>query len=367
MDNLKVLTCVGAALAAALIAFFATPLVIKLAHKAGAIDVPKDERRMHKTPIPRMGGLAIFLGFLVSILIFADIDRSVRGTLLGSVIIVALGIVDDIKPVKAVPKLIVQLIAAVVAVLHGVTIPVLSNPLGDGAYFGLGLFSIPVTIIWIAAITNAVNLIDGLDGLAAGVSAISSISLVVIALLFSEPNIALIMIALAGACIGFLPHNRHPAKIFMGDTGSAFLGFVLACMSVQGVFKFYTLVTFFIPFIIIGLPIFDTSFAFLRRLLTGKSPFQADRGHVHHKLIDLGLNQKQSVAILYAITCILGLLAVLITTKGPIRWLLAAVALVLAAAVVLKLKKQHQLYCEQCAKRECAQCEPQEVENDEKD
>ncbi len=340
MENVSIFTYVAAAVAAALISFLATPPVRRLAERIGAMDVPKDDRRMHNVPIPRMGGLAIFLGFLISILIFADINAQIRGMLIGAVIIVALGIIDDIVSIGAWPKLAVQIVASVVPVLHGTTIQVLSNPFSSGEYFSLGAFAIPATILWIVVITNSVNLIDGLDGLAVGVSAISSITLVVVALLVAEANVALIMIALAGACLGFMPFNLYPAKIFMGDTGATFLGFILGCMSVQGLFKFYAVISFVIPFLIIGLPIFDTAFSFFRRLLTGKNPMKADRGHVHHKLIDMGLNQKQSVFILYLVTCILGLLAVLLTTTGPIRWLLALVALILVLIVVTQISKR---------------------------
>ena len=342
MGKNSIVIYVAAALTAALIALLSTPFVKKLAARIGAMDVPNDERRMHNRPIARLGGLAIFFGFLVSILIFADIDLQVRGMLLGSVIIVVLGIIDDIVSIGAWPKLAVQIAAAVVAVLHGNTIQVLSNPFSPGEYFSLGLLAIPVSVIWVVVITNSVNLIDGLDGLAVGVSAISSAALVAVALLVSEANVALIMIALFGACLGFMPYNSYPAKIFMGDTGATFLGFILACMSVQGLFKLYAVISFVIPFLIIGLPIFDTCFSFFRRLLSGKNPFKADRGHVHHRLIDMGLNQKQSVFILYLVTTILGLFAVLLTAKGPERWLLLLTALVLTLAVgTLLYKRAH--------------------------
>lgn len=340
----NVLIYAAAFLCAGLIALVSTPAVKILAGKIGAIDVPKDDRRMHKKPIPRLGGLAIFFGFIVSILIFARIDSQVCGMLLGAVVIVSLGIIDDMASVGAIPKLFVQIVAAVIPVMHGTVIHFLSNPFVSGEYFDLGFLAVPFTIFWIVAITNAVNLIDGLDGLACGVSAISSLTLVVIALIVSERQVAIIMIALVGSCIGFIPYNLYPAKIFMGDTGATFLGFILACMSVQGLFKMYAVISFVIPFIIIGLPLFDTSFAFIRRILAGKSPLTADRGHVHHKLIDMGFSQKQSVALLYMVTCALGLFAMLLTTKSPVRWLLALVALVLVAVVVSAITKKYHEY-----------------------
>jgi UDP-GlcNAc:undecaprenyl-phosphate GlcNAc-1-phosphate transferase len=194
----------------------------------------------------------------------------------------------------------------------------------------LGVLSIPVTIIWIVGITNSVNLIDGLDGLACGVSAISSVTMLVTALLVSEGNVAIILAALAGACLGFIPYNFNPAKIFMGDTGALLLGYVLATMSVVGMFKFYAIVTFAVPLLALAVPLLDTVFAFCRRMLHGQSPFHPDRGHFHHRLIDMGLTQKQAVAVLYSISAILGLLAVVLTTQSEIKFLLLIIAFCIA-------------------------------------
>ena len=302
--ELPAIARIAAALVAALlISFIATPVVKSIAQMVGAVDVPKDNRRMHNHPIPRMGGLAIFLGFLLSTLIFVPMSSSMRGMLLGGVIIVILGIFDDIYALPALPKLLVQIAAALVAVLHGNVIQVLSNPniFSENPYWTLGSLAVPLSVIWIVAITNAVNLIDGLDGLAVGVATISSLTMLVIAMLVSENVVALMMAALAGGCIGFMPYNLNPAKIFMGDTGSTFLGFVLATVSIQGLFKFYTIISFAVPFLMLGLPLFDTCFAILRRLAKGQSPMAPDRSHVHHRLIDMGFNQKQAVAILYVI------------------------------------------------------------------
>ena len=302
--ELPAIARIAAALVTALlISFIATPFVKSIAQMVGAVDVPKDNRRMHTHPIPRMGGLAIFLGFLLSALIFIPMSQPLRGMLLGSVIIVILGIFDDIYALPAMPKLIVQIAAALVAVLHGNVIQVLSNPnvFSENPYWTLGKLAIPLSVIWIVAITNAVNLIDGLDGLAVGVSTISSMTMLVIAMLVSENAVALMMAALAGGCIGFMPYNLNPAKIFMGDTGSTFLGFILATVSIQGLFKFYTIISFAVPFLMLGLPLFDTCFAILRRISKGQSPMSPDRSHVHHRLIDMGFNQKQAVAILYVI------------------------------------------------------------------
>ncbi|MBC5733425.1 undecaprenyl/decaprenyl-phosphate alpha-N-acetylglucosaminyl 1-phosphate transferase [Flavonifractor sp. DFI.6.63] len=338
--ELSLIGVVAAALIVALIvALVATPVVKSLAFKMGAMDVPKDNRRMHDHPIPRMGGLAIFLGFLLSVLLFAEITPQLRGMLLGSVIIVVLGIFDDIYSLPAMFKFVVQIVAALVAVFSGNVIQTLSNPniFSSDLYWDLGVLSIPVSVIWIVAITNAVNLIDGLDGLACGVSTISSMTLLVISLVVSDAPAAILMAALAGSCIGFLPYNLNPAKIFMGDTGSTFLGYVLAVVSIQGLFKFYTIISFAVPFLMLGLPIFDTCFAFIRRIAHGQSPMHADRSHVHHRLIDMGFSQKQAVAVLYIISAILGLSAVVLTTAGAVKAMLLLLALCAAGAVSARI------------------------------
>ena len=273
---------------------------------------------MHKVPIPRMGGLAIFLGFIISVLLFVEVDDQMKGILLGSVIIVVMGIIDDITPLRVSLKFVIQILAALIPVYYGVQITCISNPnlFSDNPYWNFGWLSIPITVIWIVGLTNAVNLIDRLDGLAIGVSSISALTMLAIAILVAEPQVAVIMAALVGACIGFMPYNMNPAKIFMGDTGSTFLGYILACITIQGLFKFYAVISFVVPFLILGLPIFDTMFAIIRRISHGQNPMAPDRSHVHHRLIDMGLNQKQAVAVLYVISAILGLSAVVLATSG---------------------------------------------------
>ena len=328
---------IGAAiLVAAALSFAATPLVKKFAHRVGAIDVPKDARRVHKHPIPRLGGLAIFIAFLLGVVLFAEINRQVQGILLGAVVVVALGVVDDIKPLPALFKFFVQILAAIVVVLHGVVIEFMSNPIpwDPSPYIYFGVFSIPLTVLWIVAITNAFNLIDGLDGLAAGVSIISSIVMLIIALLVAESNVAIIMAALAGACLGFLRYNFNPAKIFMGDAGALLLGYVLATISIIGLFKFQAVVSFAVPFLALALPLFDTTLSFIRRLLKGQNPMSPDRGHFHHRLLDMGLSQKQAVLVLYAISGLLGLCAVVISTNGEIRAIIFIAAILVAAGIV---------------------------------
>ncbi len=336
----ELLLLVGAALLTAMVvSFLMCPMVKSFAYKIGAIDVPKDNRRMHKKPVPRLGGLAIFLGFIVSMLLFARVDHEMQGILLGAVIIVVLGVVDDMSPLRASFKFIVQIVAALVAVFHGVVIETLSNPnvFSQSPYWNLGWIAIPVTVLWIVGITNAVNLIDGLDGLACGVSTISALTMLVIALLVSEADVAIIMAALVGACLGFMPYNRNPAKMFMGDTGSTFLGYILATISIQGLFKYYAIVSFAVPFLILGLPMFDTIFAIVRRLAHGQNPMAPDRGHIHHRLIDMGLNQKQAVASLYAVSSILGLSAVVLTASGAIKAMLLLMTLMIVAYIASRV------------------------------
>lgn len=327
--------------AAMVISFCATPIVKAFAYKVGAIDVPKDARRMHKVPIPRLGGLAIFLGFLFSVLFFVDITSQMRSIMLGSVVIVVLGIVDDILALEAKVKLAGQIIAAAIPVYYGVRIEAITNFnfFSDNAYMSFGWLSVPITIIWIVGITNAVNLIDGLDGLAVGVSSIASFSLLVIAVIASEPDIVMVMAALAGACVGFLPYNFNPAKIFMGDTGAMFLGFILSTISIQGLFKFYAVISFAVPFLILGLPIFDTAAAIIRRISQGRSPMSPDRGHLHHKLIDMGFSQKQTVAILYSLSAILGLSAVVLTGSGPLRAMMLLLSVVIISTIAYRVLK----------------------------
>ena len=330
-----------ALLVALVVSFLASPLVKNFAYKVGAIDVPKDARRMHKTPTPRLGGLAIFLGFMVSVILFVPIrgDREMQSILLGAVIIVVLGVVDDIMALPAMLKFVVQIVAALIPAMNGVVVQAVSNPniFSDNPYWVLDWLSIPVTVLWIVAVTNSVNLIDGLDGLACGVSTISATTVLVIALIASEAQVALVMAALVGASVGFMPYNQNPAKMFMGDTGATFLGFILAAMSIQGLFKFYAVISFVVPFLILGLPIFDTAFAFIRRIAHGQSPMHADRSHIHHRLIDMGLNQKQAVATLYVISAILGLSAVVLTTGGEGKALILFAALCIVAVVAARV------------------------------
>ncbi len=320
-----------------IITFSATPFVKKLAFRIGAVDIPKDNRRMHKKPTARLGGLAIFFGFLISVIFFADFDPEMIGMLIGCAIIVTLGVFDDIYALNAKLKFAVQIVAALCPVLAGVRIDFIRVPelISEYGYIGLGWLSIPITVIWIVGITNAVNLLDGLDGLACGVSSISALTLLVIAIIVGEGDVAFVTSALAGACFGFLPYNFNPAKLFMGDTGALFLGFVLSTVSVQGLFKGYAIISIAAPILILGLPIFDTLSAIIRRMRNHQPIMSPDRGHLHHRLVDSGFSQKQAVLIIYSLCLVLCISAVVLIATGAVSWW---VLLAVIAGLILFLK-----------------------------
>lgn len=327
-----------------IVAFSATPFAKSLAFKIGAVDIPKDNRRMHKQPIARLGGFAIIAGFFVAIL-FSVIsskllttntaivfDTQFIGLITGSAIIAILGVIDDIKALSAKLKFPIQIIAALIVAMTGTRIDFVTNPF---SMIGISTFgpwiSYPLTIFWIVGITNAINFIDGLDGLAAGVSSIASLSLFFVSVMRPNPDIGTAVLAaiLAGSTMGFLPYNFNPAKIFMGDTGATFLGFMLGTISIQGTYKAYTAIAIAVPLLVLAVPLFDTTFAILRRIASGKSPMTADRGHLHHRLMDMGFTQRQSVAVIYVASAALGLCAVVLDYKGPV----SAIILVIAVAI----------------------------------
>ncbi|MBO5648827.1 MAG: undecaprenyl/decaprenyl-phosphate alpha-N-acetylglucosaminyl 1-phosphate transferase [Clostridia bacterium] len=313
---------------AAIVSLTVTPIVRVLAYKVGAVDIPRDNRRMHNKPTPLMGGLSIFLGFSVAMLLFCEITLPIFSAWFSGLIIIAVGILDDVYNLNPWIKFFIQFAAAAVPVCIGdIRIEYIDL---FGHYIQFGVFSIPITLLWIVGMTNAINLIDGLDGLACGVSAICSASMLIVTLLHAEMHVALLTAILTGACVGFLPFNRNPAKIFMGDTGALFLGYMLSILSIIGVFKTTAVVSFLTPVIIFGYPLFDTTFAFIRRIRQKRSPFSADRGHLHHLIIDMGFNVRQSVAILYCICSLLGILAIMLTGA---RIVASIVILVVALAI----------------------------------
>ena len=331
-------------------AFVITPYTIRLAKKVGAVDIPND-RRVNKKPMPRLGGLAVIAGFLVSV-IYLVISASIEGKInlsedglnikllgiLGGMLV--LGIVcyiDDVKDIKPLVKLAGQVTAAIIVASSGVLIDNFTIPFKENSFVLNEVFSFILTVGWIIGITNAINLIDGLDGLSSGITLISCLSLVVVFALNESPLIAIILItALAGAIVGFLPYNFNPAKTFIGDVGSNFMGFALAIISILGVAKTYTAIVLIAPIMILALPIFDTIWAIIRRMIKSKSikgVFKADRGHLHHRLMAKGYTQKQSVLILYGATATFGMTAIILLDSGI--WKAASFALLVIAIVAI--------------------------------
>lgn len=295
-------------LLAMFVSYVLTPYIKKLAFKIGAIDKP-DNRKVHKKIMPRLGGLAIYIAFMAGAVASLEMTWDIIGILLGGTVIVAIGILDDKYQLPAKVKLLGQIAAACVLVLFDIRIEWINNPFGG--YYYLDLLSIPLTIFWVISFTNVVNLIDGLDGLAAGVSAIASVTVILVSVQMGYYHVAVMTAALAGGIVGFIRYNFNPATIFMGDTGSMFIGYMLAAISVYGAVKTAATVALIVPAIALGLPIMDTAFAIMRRYSNGKPIFQPDKGHLHHRLLAMGMNQKQAVLLMYAITAALGIAAVL--------------------------------------------------------
>lgn len=327
---------------ALIVALLVTPAVIVLAKKTGAMDAP-DPRKVHKKPIPRIGGLAIYAGFMVSI-IFVSLKFGVDseqfketvGLLVSGSLIVALGLVDDYKNLPAKIKLLGQICAAGVLVgLFDVRINFVTDPFGD--YLYLDSLAIPATMFWLVGLTNTVNLIDGLDGLAAGVASIASITILLIALELNFILVAVMTAALAGAAVGFLKYNFNPAQIFMGDTGSMFLGFMLAGISVTGAVKSVATIALIVPIFALALPILDTTFAIVRRLRGGVPIFKPDKGHLHHRLLGVGFTQCQAVLLMYVISALFGLSAIALTAVSC--QIAAVILLVVIAAIIYGVKK----------------------------
>ncbi len=285
-----------------LVSLLTAPLAKKIAIKLNAIDVPK-ERGLNKVPKPRMGGLSIIAGFFSALIIaFFFVPQlhtqQVLGLGVGAVFIIVLGILDDINPIRAKLKFLVQILSALIVVLSGTVINFHSMPFLDSIPY----FNYVVTVIWIVGLTNAVNLIDGIDGLAAGVAAICSLSLFVLCLINGSVLAVVFTAALAGSSLGFLPRNFSPSEVIMGDTGSTFLGYTLAVSSIIGVFKAYAFLSVLVAVLIFALPILDTSFAMLRRIYQGRPIMSPDRGHLHHRLVDYGFSHRITVVILYLLT-----------------------------------------------------------------
>ena len=358
-------------LLAFIVTFMATPYTIKIARKVGAVDVPKDKRRMHNKSMPKFGGPAVILGFFIAVsylLIVMSIESKINlfgteqygmkliGMFLGIVVIAIFCVIDDIKTIRPMVKLLGQVMAGTIVVIFGVRIDEIT-PAFLGTEELKEIFSIILTIGWIVGVTNAINLIDGLDGLSAGISVISAVSLLIIFVLNGSPLISILLItALAGALVGFLPFNFAPAKTFIGDTGSNFLGFSLSIISILGAAKTYTAAVIVLPLLALGLPIFDTVWAIIRRLIKGKSIkaiFKADKGHLHHLIVARGFSQKQAVLILYGIGATFGLFAIITLESGIWK----ALSFLLMVIVALGLGyKNFQAEKFESQRYECIQC-----------
>lgn len=287
-----------------LLVFLSVPFVQRLALRTGFLDVP-NQRKIHKDPVPLLGGLAIYGGFALTSALFTRRGPEFWGILLGGFLILAIGVLDDYgktrrRELSALPKFLVQLVAAAILPLFNISIQGIHVPLFHQMFlvFPWWLRAL-TTIIWVVGITNMLNFLDGVDGLAAGISAISATTLFCIALVKGHADMALFSIILIGCALGFLRHNFHPAKIFMGDAGATFLGYVLAAIAVDGAFKSATLVSVIIPVLALGVPIMDAFYVIFRRFRENRPIYVADKGHTFHQLMSAGLSQKQTVTFLY--------------------------------------------------------------------
>jgi UDP-GlcNAc:undecaprenyl-phosphate GlcNAc-1-phosphate transferase len=333
------------------VAFFislgASPLSIWFAGKIGAIDMPKD-RGMHGSPMPRLGGLAIFIGSMVAMLICMPIfpgktidlagiyvysDDRLPGVLIGGFLIFTVGLIDDIKNLPPKVKLIGQILAAIILFLYSIRFDGIGNPFVEDALQIIHFpwpVSLLITVIWVVGITNAVNLIDGLDGLAGGVSFISAMCIAYTAYIHGWYLICIGLLALAGGAAGFLPFNFHPAKTFMGDCGALYLGFMLSAFSIMNPVKTTTLLVVAVPMLVLALPILDTAFAIIRRMINRRPIMEADKGHLHHRVMNVGMGQRRTVLILYCISGVMGVSGILISRALIIDALIpAAIGIVL--------------------------------------
>ena len=311
------------------------PLTNKIAHHIGAIDIPKDERRVHSKPIPKLGGLGIFVGFLFGYMLFGIQSIQMNSILIGSFIIIIYGIIDDIKTLPAKYELLGQFLAACTIVFYGQIL--LSNITAFGYEIEFGIFAYPITIFFILGCTNVIRLIDGVDGLSSGLSSIFYLTIGIIA--FFQGRVETLEIVLTfimlGATAGFLVHNFYPAKLFAGEAGSAFMGFTIAIISLLG-YKGTLLTSVLVPLTILAVPILDTLFAILRRRLKGKSIFEADKEHLHHQLMKMNFSQRRTVIIIYTIDILFSIASIFYALRDPfIGMIIYLVLLVIVIWIVL--------------------------------
>lgn len=318
-------------LAAYLIAWALTPWAIRLAPYIDAVDIPRDGRRMHTHPIPRTGGIALFVAFLACLSASTAPLSRLLPLLWGATLLVLLGIFDDIYRLPAPLKLIVQILAAAVSLGNGGG----WNALALGATVGVPfLLRLPLGILWTVVLINAHNMIDGMDGLAASIAALESVLLSIVLLLQGNVGFATLCLAIGGACAGYLPYNRHPARVFMGDTGSQLLGLILGVLSLHIDLIMAGALGALVPLLVFALPLSDLIFAVLRRLARGQSPFAADRGHWHHRLVDRGWGQRRACRWLSLLSAALGVVAVLLCRE---EWYPYAVYATLGALALVML------------------------------
>lgn len=316
-------------------ALLLTPLVSRFARRFGFVDVPREPKHVHHTPIPRLGGAALFLPFLfaVALTLLLPVERQdpmemhrLTGLLLGSAIVFGLGVWDDRRELGPLPQFAVQFVAAAIAVYFGITISEIANPFGGVIAFGPAV-AVAFTLFWLMGMMNTVNWLDGLDGLAGGVAVIASVLLFAHSYRLGQYSVSILPLALAGCVLGFLPFNFHPAKVFMGTSGAVFLGFALGSLAIIGGAKMAT------ALLVMGIPILDVAWQIINRLRLGRSPLLGDRGHLHHRLLDLGLSQRRVVLLFYLLCAAFGALA-LVLASG-LHKLLALLAMGVVALVVL--------------------------------
>ena len=341
----------SALLAAFLIAFFATPLARKTAVRCRCLDIPDGKRKMHGEPIPYFGGLSILLGFVGAASFFTltltgYIPSEIFVMLIGGGLICLVGLLDDMYDIRPLYKLLAQVAVAVFAAYFGGAIEYTTI---FGFTLRLGVFSLPVTVLWIVLIINAVNLIDGLDGLAGGVCALESFALLATSLIMGDPICCIASASLCGAALGFLPYNANRATIFMGDAGSMLIGYIMACISVFGLFKSQALFSIVVPALIFALPVMDTVHAFCRRIARGQNPFKADRQHLHHKLLYNGFTPRQSVMAIYVASAVFCIASVLY-----MRYPMLSLGLCIVDLVYLEALKNDKKFLWQIKKKRSA-------------
>jgi len=324
---------------------FITPVIRRLAQRFGWLDVPSDERRVHSVPVPRLGGAAVFASVMLALLLLPLLDNLVTRQLAGqweglvavlasSALVFIFGVYDDLTGASAKWKFVAQAAAGVLLYALGGRVEALTIPF-VGSFALPPVLSFGVTLVWVVGISNAFNLIDGLDGLAAGASLFAALVMLAVSLVNGHTLVTVISIALVGALIGFLRYNFNPASIFLGDSGSLFIGFLLAALSVTGTQKASTVVAVAIPLMAFALPVIDTGFAIARRFIGGKPLFEGDREHIHHKLLERGWSQRRVAFALYGVCALFGLLALLFTSDGGEGKLTGLILLITGAAIIL--------------------------------